>query len=223
WAGEVISSREKTELSDEFRQLEMDIELRREGTKRLQAAADVFYHTLSKKKECEALDDPDKLLPIDALGIAQITHGEAYDSAYGSALVTLGRAHCKIATQQDTFAMTFQDTYLKSHSTFLDEIKEYDVQRKKLESRRLSYDAAITKFEKHKNSRKEKAKREVEEEMERAQFRYEETCEDVRAHMHSVQESEVSQLRELTALLDNEIKFVRQWLNVLEDARSDWP
>lgn len=48
----------------------------------------------------------------------------------------MGRAHCKIATLQETFAMRFEDTYLSSITQMEDEIKEYQAQRKKLESRR---------------------------------------------------------------------------------------
>lgn len=83
-----------------------------------------------------------------------IVHGEEYgeDSALGSlfatlllpnayyragtSLVKLGRAHCKIATLQEAYALTFRDTYLTSLESFGNEVKEYEHQRKKLESRR---------------------------------------------------------------------------------------
>jgi len=40
---------------------------------------------LSKKKLNEALDEAEKLLPIDALGVVMIVHGEEYpgDSVFG--------------------------------------------------------------------------------------------------------------------------------------------
>jgi BAR domain len=111
---------------------------------------------LSKKKKIEALDDTEKLLPIDTLGIVMITHGKefsetsafgtlrhAYHPGYfatsintGSSLVQLGRAHCKVATLQDAFALTLKATFMTSLEKFTDEIKEYEVQRKKLDSRR---------------------------------------------------------------------------------------
>jgi hypothetical protein len=40
--------------------------------------------------------------------------------------------------------------------------------------------------------------------------------------MHSIQENEIVQLRELTSFLDLEINFVQQYLNVLTDVKSDW-
>jgi hypothetical protein len=106
----------------------------------------------------------------------------------GASLVQLGRAHCKVATLQDAFALTMKDTFMASLERFMDEIREYEAQRKKLDSRRyfpvhlleirflkkcnrLSYDAAATKFEKLKGSKKEKERREAEDEMDRARDR----------------------------------------------------
>jgi len=54
----------------------------------------------------------------------------------GASLVKLGRAHCKVATLQEAFALTFKDTFLASIERFKEEIKEYEVLRKKLDSRR---------------------------------------------------------------------------------------
>lgn len=54
----------------------------------------------------------------------------------GTSLVKLGRAHCKAATLQDAFALTFKDTFITSLERSMDEIKEYELHRKKLDSRR---------------------------------------------------------------------------------------
>ncbi|KAF8346681.1 hypothetical protein F5887DRAFT_90505 [Amanita rubescens] len=130
----------------------------------------------------------------------------------GSSLVKLGRAHCKVATLQEAFALTLRDTSTTFLLRFGEEIKEYDAIRKKLESKRLSYNAAIAKSEKFKNSKKEKDRREAEEELERAQYRYEEALEDVHAYMHAIQENEIAQHRELTAFLDMEVNYVHSIL-----------
>ncbi|KII90187.1 hypothetical protein PLICRDRAFT_53282 [Plicaturopsis crispa FD-325 SS-3] len=226
WAGEVISSKDRTTVTDEFRELERDIELRKDGVLQLHMASEAYHRALSKKKDSEALDEPDKLLPLDALGIVQIRHGEEYgeESAYGTSLVKMGRAHCKAATLQEAYALTFQDTYLTSLQRAGEDIKDLEHQKKKLESRRLSYDAAITKLEKLKNNKKAKEKdvKEAEEELQKARLRYEETSEDVRARMHAIQEKEISQLRELTEFLDVEMNYVQQYLEVLKDAKANW-
>lgn len=54
----------------------------------------------------------------------------------GQGLLRLGRAHCKIATLQETFALSFRDTYLASLETSLAGFENYASQRKKLDSRR---------------------------------------------------------------------------------------
>lgn len=59
----------------------------------------------------------------------------------GNALVKLGRAHCKIATLQEAYALTFKDTFITSMERFKEEIKEYEVLKKtKLETRRCVFD-----------------------------------------------------------------------------------
>ena len=62
-------------------------------------------------------------------------------------MVRFGRAHCKIATLQEAMALTFHDTFVEALHKCTDEILDYHMQRKKLESRRLSYDAAMSKLE----------------------------------------------------------------------------
>ena len=52
---------------------------------RLHVASQSFHRQLSKKKVCEAIGDNEKLLPVDALGVVMIQHGEEFgdDSAFG--------------------------------------------------------------------------------------------------------------------------------------------
>ena len=48
----------------------------------------------------------------------------------------LGRAHCKVATLQEAYALTLKDTFLTSMNQFKEDIKEYEILRKKLDSKR---------------------------------------------------------------------------------------
>ena len=48
----------------------------------------------------------------------------------------ISSAHCNVASLQESFAMTFDETYISAIHQSEDEIKEYQTQRKKLESRR---------------------------------------------------------------------------------------
>ena len=59
--------------------------------------------------------------------------------ACGEALcfaTSLGRAHCQVATLQEAFSVLFHETYFASIQRVEDDIKEYQSQRKKLDSRR---------------------------------------------------------------------------------------
>ena len=106
---------------------------------------------------------------------------------------------------------------------------------------RLSYDAAITKLDKIKSCKKEKDKerREAEDELQRCRLRLwapsihsafflcsrgssEETSEDVRSRIQTIQENEISQLRELTNFLDIQLHFSRQYFEILNDVKASW-
>ena len=108
WAGEVISSREKIAVHEEFQDLEKDIELRRDGVQRsvvwcptlssqskhlplgirLLVASEDYYQILSKKQASDSLMQTEKFLPIDTLGLVMIGHGEEFglDSSFGAFL-----------------------------------------------------------------------------------------------------------------------------------------
>ncbi|KIJ41017.1 hypothetical protein M422DRAFT_255868, partial [Sphaerobolus stellatus SS14] len=221
WGREVISSKEKTVLAEEFKQAEQDIELRRAGIERLHAASSEYHGYLQKKKEYLTVEEGVKMLPIDALGAVMMSHGEEFgqDSAFGQCLVKLGRAHSKIATLQESFALTFKDTYLTSLNERLEDIEEYSTLRKKLDSRRLTYDAAVTKASK---AKKEKDVAEAEEEANVAKQRYEDTSAEVRSRMRTIQDNEIKQLRDLTDLLNYETNFVSQYLDILRSTQDEW-
>ncbi|KAF7291627.1 BAR domain-containing protein [Mycena chlorophos] len=228
WAGEVIStSKDKTTVSDEFKELERDVERRRDGAHRLFLASEAYHRALAKRKDNAALDDSEKMLPVETLGIVMVIHGEEFgsDSPFGASLVSLGRAQCKVAKFQESYAESFADSFMGSLVRFAEDVKEFEALRKKLDSRRLSLDAAVSKYEKLKNSKKDKdrERKDAEEDMNHAKMRYEETTEEVTAHMHAIQESESSQLRELTGFLSLQINFVEQYLETLKETRDSWP
>lgn len=49
-----------------------------------------------------------------------------------------------------------------------------------------------------------------------------EMSEDLRAHMHAIQENEYNQLEELTSFLSLETNFVQSYLAVLHDVKEGW-
>ena len=55
------------------------------SSRRLFLASEAYHRNLAKKKDNDALDDAEKLLPVDTFGIVMIIHGEefAQDSPFG--------------------------------------------------------------------------------------------------------------------------------------------
>ena len=90
--------------------------------------------------------------------------------------------------------------------------------RKKLEARRLAYDASLTKMQ--------KAKREdfrVEEEVRAQKAKYEESNEDVYRRMQDIQEAELESVADLAAFLDAELEYHDRCRDVLRRLKRDWP
>lgn len=166
----------------------------------------------------------------EALGIVMIAHGEELanstssgESVFGAALTSYGRARCRVAAQQEIFAVTFADSFLSYLQRAIAELDEYSAQRKKLESRRLTLDAAISKAERAPTFKKEKDRKEAEEELELAKERYDEMAEDVKTRMDAIREGDLDSLRALGGFLDMEMRFVEQYLETLKEVKSEWP
>ena len=54
----------------------------------------------------------------------------------GRILVSFGRAFCNVATAQEALSRTLSSSLVVTLQRFLDQIKDYEVERKKLETRR---------------------------------------------------------------------------------------
>ncbi|KAH9039126.1 hypothetical protein EDB85DRAFT_1930788 [Lactarius pseudohatsudake] len=227
WADEVINTKDKATLTGEAKELEEEIEVRKEGLQRLQLAAEQYHRSISKKKLSIALDDPDKVLPRDAFGVTMVRHGEDFadDSLLGQALVKFGRAFCNVATAQEALGRSLGSTFIIALQRFLDQVKDYEVERKKLETRRLNKDAAMKQVERLESNKKTKEKdlREAQEELEKSEFRYDEAEADVQARIEAIQQNEIDQIRELGSLLDSELNYAEQYAQILRDVKNNWP
>ena len=105
WAGERMGGEVQTSVSDDFKSLEVEMGLRREGwlifyhvlgqrltvktgMERLQKSMNVYVKTLSKRQEG---DDKEKILPVAYLGSTMVGHGEDFeeDSDFGQCLQSM--------------------------------------------------------------------------------------------------------------------------------------
>ncbi|CAZ82913.1 unnamed protein product [Tuber melanosporum] len=217
WAGERMGGEVKTGASDEFQNLEVEMKLRHEGAEKLHNTMNVYVKSVSQKSMGE---DREKMLPVDVMAQAMISHGEEFesDSVFGNCLIKMGQANEKIARVQDSYVAAASESWLESLERFLTQMKEYQVARKKLESRRLAYDATLSKMQKQK-----KEDFRVEEELRAQRIKYEESSEDVYRRMGDIQESETETMADLTAFLDAELEYHDRCRDILVGIRQNWP
>jgi hypothetical protein len=133
-------------------------------------------------------------------------------------VIEFGRANEAIGRKQDTFVAQSTTAWLESLERSLAQLKEYQAARKKLETRRLAYDASLAKMQK---ARKEDFR--VEEELRAQKAKYEESSEDVYRRMEDIKEAEAESVADLTQFLEAELDYHDQCRNLLLELRRNWP
>lgn len=85
WAGERMGGEVKTNTTDNFKALELEMELRQKGMEKMSESMTAYMKAVSKRTEVEKKE---KTLPIAYMGGTMITHGEDFehDSEYGQCL-----------------------------------------------------------------------------------------------------------------------------------------
>nr|XP_031864224.1 uncharacterized protein CI109_000136 [Kwoniella shandongensis]KAA5531296.1 hypothetical protein CI109_000136 [Kwoniella shandongensis] len=222
WTSEKVFSGEKTQLSTDFLEFEKEIEVRRLGIERLHATSLPFHQQITKvKPTADPFPPPgsgkDKISYTEALGLVMIDYGDELGDSYGDGLSKYGRARCRLAAVQEEFGARLADNYIAGMEMALGNVNEYKSLRKKLDSRRLTLDAAITKAQ---SSKKENAG--LEEEVNIARQRFEEVEEETHGRMMVIQESEEQQLVELSDLLEAELEYHTKCRDILDDLRTSW-
>lgn len=217
WAGEKMGSEARTAHSDEFKNLEQEMALRHEGMERMQRSMGAYVKWISRRNEL--LDDKERGSPISYLGRTMATHGEDFeqDSEFGNCLLSLGRANERIAGIQDCYVDCANATWMDNLERSLAMMREYQNTRKKLENRRLAYDASTNKMAK---ARRDDFR--IEEEVRMNKAKFEETSEDVLRRMQDIKESEVENISALTQFLDAELDYHERCAEELRRVRQSW-
>nr|XP_018262413.1 uncharacterized protein I303_05430 [Kwoniella dejecticola CBS 10117]OBR84571.1 hypothetical protein I303_05430 [Kwoniella dejecticola CBS 10117] len=222
WTNEKVFSGEKTNLSSEFTDFEKEIDVRRIGIERLHATSLPFFNQLTKvKPTADPFPPPgsgkDKITYTEALGLVMIDYGDEIGEEYGDGLSKYGRARCRLAAAQEDFSAKLGDGYIAGMEAALAAVNEYKALRKKLDSRRLALDAAISKAQ---NSKKDQYA--LEEEINIAKARFEEIEEETQQRMIGIQETEESQISELKLFLEAELEYHSACHDILNDLHSNW-
>ncbi|KAG6010401.1 hypothetical protein E4U21_006965 [Claviceps maximensis] len=202
WAGEKMGSESKTSHSEEFQRLEVEMNVRQEGMENLQKATNVYSKWISRR--CDTFEDKSRSPPCALLGRTMATHGMDFEpeSEFGHYLASVGRANERVSNLHSNFAEDVNANWLHHIDRNVTMMKDYQNARKKLESRRLAYDASVAKMQ--------KAKRDdfrVEEEMRVSKTKFDDSSEDVMRRMQDIQDSEADSIAALTAFLEAQLNY----------------
>ena len=97
-------------------------------------------------------------------------------------------------------------------------MKEYQAARKKLETRRLAYDATLAKLQ--------KAKREdfrVEEELRSQKAKYEEAEDDVHRRMEDIRDMDPESVADLGSFMDAQLTYHEKCREAMLLLKAEWP
>lgn len=156
------------------------------------------------------------------------------DSVYGKTLLKAGAAQDKLGQEHLTFVMTatshfrvaclliqlfletiqaqkVKETYLNKLDNILEDQQEYEYLKKKLENRRLDFDAKLNQVQKAK-----KEKPQLEEETRSAQSKYEETLTKLSNKMIEINTTEEEQLQGLLSMLEHQLTFHQNCVTILK-------
>ncbi|KIX10536.1 uncharacterized protein Z518_01619 [Rhinocladiella mackenziei CBS 650.93] len=217
WAGERMGGEVKTNVSDDFKALEVEMGLRQEGLEKMQRSMNAYIKAVSKRSEVEGKE---KTLPIAYMGGTMISHGEDFepDSEYGQCLNMFGRTQERLARVQEAYIASATSCWLESLERSLVQLKEYQAARKRLETRRLAYDTSLAKMQK---AKKEDFR--VEEELRTQKAKYEESADDVQRRMEEIRDADPESVAELGAFLDAELAYHDKCREALLQLKSEWP
>jgi len=217
WGRERMGSEVKTDNSDDFKVLEVEMTLRQEGMERLQQSSTSYIKSLSRRDQGEGKE---KHLPVGHFANVLLAHGDDFEpeSEFGQCLSQLGRANERIARMQETYVANATSTWIESTERSLAQMKEYQKSKQKLESRRLALDTAQVKLQK---SKREDFR--AEEELRSQKAKYEESNEDVYRRMFDIKEAEADSIADLTGFLEAELAYYDRCREVLLQIKRDWP
>ncbi|KAI8984338.1 hypothetical protein BDF20DRAFT_859361 [Mycotypha africana] len=218
WTGEKFGGAKVTLQTEDFQRLEQETERRRQGYEEVVEAVDLLSTYLLKRKTSPD-DNKMKSMPLEALGTCMHHYGTVFPehSPLGKSLINLGQTETRIAALQEALAMEIKAKYQTILEAGLKDYKEFDALRKKLASRRLDYDSKLNRLNKAKRE-----KPELEQEMQAAKIKYEETENDLIHRMAYLEEFETVHRNALYDMLEAQCSFHTHAKDLLESLKKSW-
>ncbi|XP_076838235.1 SH3-domain GRB2-like 1a [Brachyhypopomus gauderio] len=143
------------------------------------------------------------------LGETMVRYGREMgeDTNFGGALVDMGESMKRLAEVKDSLDIDVKQNFIDPFQTIVDkDLKDIQHQLKKLEGRRLDYD--------YKKKRQGKI---PDEEMRASLEKFHESKEAAEISMHNLLETDVEQVSQLSALVESQLQYHRQSVEVLEE------
>lgn len=143
------------------------------------------------------------------LGECMLKYGRdmGEETNFGGALVEMGEAMKRLAEIKDSLDIDVKQNFIDPFQTIVEkDLKDIQHHLKKLEGRRLDYD--------YKKKRQGKI---PDEELRQAMEKFHETREVAETSMQDLLDTDVEQVSQLAALVESQLQFHRQSMDVLEE------
>lgn len=143
------------------------------------------------------------------LGECMVRYGREMgeDTNFGGALVEMGESMRRLAEVKDSLDIDVKQNFIDPFQTIVDkDLRDIQHQLKKLEGRRLDYD--------YKKKRQGKI---PDEELRMSLEKFHESKEAAEISMHNLLETDVEQVSQLSALVESQLQYHRQAVQVLEE------
>ncbi|XP_010226661.1 PREDICTED: endophilin-A2 [Tinamus guttatus] len=143
------------------------------------------------------------------LGESMIRYGKELgdDSNFGDALLDAGESMKRLAEVKDSLDIEVKQNFIDPLQNLCDkDLKEIQHHLKKLEGRRLDFD--------YKKKRQGKI---PDEELRQAMEKFEESKEVAETSMHNLLETDIEQVSQLSALVDAQLDYHRQAVQILDE------
>lgn len=212
WTGEKMGKIEKTTPPEEWRKLDVETEGRKLGVERLTTSFTDLAKNLDKRSSMNK-----GLTVLGMVSKAMDYQGNYYgdDSEYGKILQKVSESQELLNVCQNFYVESLKRDLLFEYSTLNEAMKEHATLKKKLEFRRLDYDAKSNKL-----SKATKPKPRLEEETREAKEKYEQTLGDLEERMSSYAGLEERILQSVLEFTKAQEEYYRDGLKVCENLQK---
>ncbi|XP_032831779.2 endophilin-A3-like isoform X1 [Petromyzon marinus] len=223
FVSEKMGGAEGTKLDEEFTEMEKQVDLRNKAVVELIARTQEYLqpnpasraklgmlNTMSKiRGQVKTTGYPQ---PEGVLGDAMLRFGHEMgnESQFGQALVDVGESLKQLSEAKDALDISVKQNFIDPLQSLQDkELREIGHHLKKLEGRRLDFD--------YKKKRQGKV---ADDEIRQAAEKFDESRDVTATSMSNLLESEVEQVSQLEALVEAQLEYHRQVVDILDDLQS---